>query len=110
VGRKIYLFKDEQGAYDWPLCYFEEGQFKDDTLSGFGRSVSCNGQHHMGWLSNGKLNGFGMKLQSNNSSQTGLFRAHEYMKTEVDQQHQDTFESLEIKFEEYFILGMNVAE
>lgn len=39
---------------------FQEGQFENGFLSGWGREVADDGQYHIGWFKDGKAHGFGI--------------------------------------------------
>jgi len=63
LGRKIRLVpqvhpKSGKKGYDPNFCYLQEGQFKDDELSGFGRRLWSNGHQFIGWVKGARLHGW----------------------------------------------------
>jgi len=69
VGRKSFLkykteldvdAKEMIAKFEQAKCYIEEGQFNDDKLHGFGRSIRGDLQTtEVGYFQNRTLNGYG---------------------------------------------------
>lgn len=83
LGRKIRLVAeyDDEGTvtgYNRSLCYFQEGQFQEDELHGFGRKLWSNRHSFIGWIHNALLHGYVRQIYSNGSQEEGLFYNHSY--------------------------------
>ena len=72
---------DDNGViinYDYNLCYFQEGQFKNDELNGFGRKIWSSKHCTVGWYRSAKLHGYSRTIFSNGSMLEGLHQSNKY--------------------------------
>ena len=77
-------------------CFIQEGQFKNDQLYGFGRSIKGDFKtSQIGLFEGGKLNGYG-RMTTNQSIKDGLFANDEFKRiiTKFEDEHNKVFETL----------------
>ena len=73
-------------------CQLEEGQCDaQNVLNGFGRIIWSSGKHYIGWLKDGKANGWGRCVLADGTVKEGIYENHKYISAQeppkVDETH-----------------------
>jgi len=68
----------------------EEGEFKNNKLSGFGRRMNSNGFYTIGFMNEDLLHGYAMAIKPDGTTEEGLWEDGYYKKQDITKYNKET--------------------